>query len=186
MARFTVGAGQPPGIPWAAPDAPEWRPDSALALDWSDGTFAFTDGGGRVLSGCADTTPFRVAFDLDGCEILGFGAATGGPDRNGTRFRVMTRDTLFYGIPGASYTAFPFFIARSTESTLGVLVATSDPLDVVVDDGKVAITAACDTGGAPVDIILFRGTVADIVRDLSALVGRPTTALKEGLKAALG
>lgn len=172
MARFVAGANQPPVIEWAAPDAPEWRPDTALDLDWSGGAFAFTDAGERVLMGQAGTSPFGVAVDLDGCEILGFGAATGGPDRNGARFRVMTRDTLFYGIPGASYTAFPFFIARSKESTLGVLVATTYPLDVVADAGRVSITAASDTGGAPVDVIVFRGTVAEIVRDLSALVGR--------------
>ena len=172
MARFVAGADQPPGIPWAVPDPPEWRRDSALNLDWGDGPFAFRDGGEAVLSGYAGTAPFSVAFDLARCEILGFGAATGGPDRNGTRFRVMTRDTLFYGIPGASYTAFPFFIARSEESTLGLMIATCDPLDVVVDGGNVSITAARDTGGAPVDVIVFRGTIAEIVRDLSALVGR--------------
>ncbi|EFK95759.1 Alpha-glucosidase, family 31 of glycosyl hydrolase, partial [sediment metagenome] len=172
MARFVAGADQLPVIPWAAPDAPEWRPDPALDLDWSTGPFAFRDGVEHVLSGHAGTTPFRVAFEFAAAEILGFGAATGGPDRNGTRFRVMTRDTLFYGIPGASYTAFPFFIARNEHSTLGVLIATCDPLDVVVDEGKVAIAAACDTGGVPVDIIVLRGTVAEIVRDLSVLVGR--------------
>ena len=172
MARFVAGAGQLPEIPWAAPDAPEWRLDSALDLDWGGGTFAFRDDRECVLSGFAATDPLGVTLDLGEAEILGFGAATGGPDRNGTRFRVMTRDTLFYEIRGASYTAFPFFVARSQESTLGVLIATSDPLDVVVDAGKVAITAACDTGGAPVDVIIFRGTVAEIVRDLSALVGR--------------
>jgi hypothetical protein len=112
MARFVAGAGQMPGIPWASPDAPEWRRDSALDLDWSDGTFVFRDGDEHVLCGQAGTAPFGVAFELGAAEILGFGAATGGPDRNGARFRVMTRDTLFYGIPGASYTAFPFFIAR--------------------------------------------------------------------------
>jgi len=172
MARFVAGAGQLPEIPWAAPDAPEWRRDATLDLDWRDGTFAFTDGGEQVLCGHAGTAPFGVDFELGAAEILGFGAATGAPDRNGTRFRVMTRDTLFYGIPGASYTAFPFFIARSGDSTMGVLMVTSDPLDVVVDEGKVAITAACDTGGAPVDVIIFRGSIADIVRDLASLVGR--------------
>ena len=172
MARFVVGARQLPGIPWAAPKAPEWRLDSALNLDWSDGTFAFTDTGEQLLSGCSGSTPLKVAFELDRCEILGFGAATSGPDRNGARFRVMTRDTLFYGIPGASYTAFPFFIARSDKSTLGVLIATTFPLDVVADSGKVSITAACNTGSAPLDVIVFRGTVAEIVHDLSALVGR--------------
>src|SRR5688572_32549458 len=34
------------------------------------------------------------------------------PTRNGQRFRVMTLDTLFYGIKGSSYTAFPFFVVR--------------------------------------------------------------------------
>jgi len=172
MARFVAGAETLPEIPWAAHTGPKWRPDASLGLDWSDGAFAFRDGGERVLSGCVGNAPFRAAFELAGYEILGFGAATGGPNRNGTRFRVMTRDTLFYGIPGSSYTAFPFFIARSADSTLGVLVATTCPLDVVVDDGRVAITAACDTSGAPVDVIVLRGSVAEIVRDLSALVGR--------------
>jgi alpha-glucosidase len=172
MARFVAGVRQPPGIPWAAPGTPGWHADSALDFDWSDGAFAFSDRGGHILSGHAGTTPFSVVFDLCGCDILGFGAATGGPDRNGARFQVMTRDTIFYGIPGSSYTAFPFFIARSAGTTLGVLVATTYPLDVVVDDGRVAITAACDTNGAPVDVIVFRGTVAEIVHDLSALVGR--------------
>jgi alpha-glucosidase len=172
MARFVVGAGQLPEMPWAAPDAPEWRRDATLDLDWRDGTFAFTDGGEQVLSGHAGTAPFGVDFELGAAQILGFGAATGAPDRNGARFRVMTRDTLFYGIPGASYTAFPFFIARTEVSTLGVLIVTSAPLDVVVDEGKVAITAACDAGGTPVDVIIFRGSIADIVRDLASLVGR--------------
>lgn len=172
MARFVAGAGQLPEIHWAAPDGPEWHLDPVLDLDWTGDRFSFSDGGNPVVSGYAGTTPFGVEFDLGGCAILGFGAATGGPDRNGTRFRVMTRDTLLFGIPGASYTAFPFFIARSEESTLGVLIATSDPLDVVVDKGKVAITAGCDTRGAPVDVIVFRGTIAEIVRDLSGLVGR--------------
>ena len=172
MARFVAGAGQLPELPWAAPDAPEWRPGPALDLDWSGGPFAFREDRECVLSGFAATDPLGVAFDLGEAEILGFGAATGGPDRNCARFRVMTRDTLFYGIPGSSYTAFPFFVARSNDSTLGVLVATTYPLDIVVDEGKVAITAACDSGGAPVDVIVLRGTVAEIVRDLSSLAGR--------------
>lgn len=124
------------------------------------------------MAGTIAEDAFQIDLDLAGAEILGFGAATGGPDRNGTRFRVMARDTLFYGIPGASYTAFPFFIARGAESTLGVLVATTYPLDVVVEEGKVAIAAACGTAGAPVDVVVFRGSVAEIVSDLSALVGR--------------
>lgn len=172
VARFVAGAPVLPAIPWAAPRALEWRPDPALDIECSDGSFAFTDGGEPVLSGCEGTTPPGVAFHFPGCEILGFGAATGGPDRDGARFRVMTRDTLFYGISGASYTAFPFFIARSERTALGVLIATCDPLDVVVGQGEVAINAACDTGGAPLDVIVFRGTVAEIVRDLTALVGR--------------
>ena len=57
----------------------------------------------------------------------------------------MTRDTLFYGIAGASYTAMPFFIARDGSQAVGVLVATTYPLDVEVADGKVSLVAACDT-----------------------------------------
>jgi alpha-glucosidase len=170
--RFVAGADRLPDLPFAAPGAPCWVGDPALGLGWHGGAFSLIESDGRVLTGDVGVAPYHVRFDLAGADILGFGAATGGPDRNGTRFRLMTRDTLFYGIPGASYTAFPFFIARRPERTLGILVATTWPLDVVVDEGKVAITAACDTAGSPVDVIVFQGTIADIVRELSSLVGR--------------
>jgi alpha-glucosidase len=134
--------------------------------------FELEAGNTRVLSGTATALPFGLEIDTGDAAIHGFGAATGGADRNRARFRLMTRDTLFYGIPGSSYTAIPFFIARNGPRSVGVLVATTYPLDVSVANGKVSIAAACDTEGAPVDVIVFRGSVAEIVRDLAALVGR--------------
>ena len=56
---------------------------------------------------------------------------------------------------------------------VGVLAATTYPLDVAVTDGKVSLVAACDTDGTPVDVIVFRGSiVSEIVADLASLVGR--------------
>jgi alpha-glucosidase len=170
--RFVVGADEFPALDFAAPSAPAWIRDPVVNLYRRGEHFTLDHAGDPVLAGRIVEGAFRVDLDHAGADILGFGAATGGPDRNGERFRVMTRDTLFYGIPGSSYTAFPFFVSRSADSTLGVLIATTYPLDIAVDDGRVRITAACDTDGAPVDVIVFRGSIAEIVRDLSSLVGR--------------
>ena len=172
MLRFVVGTDRFPDLAFIAPDAPRWTPDHAVTLNRHGTRFVLVDGPARVLGGVASTTPFDVQVDVGDAQILGFGAATGGTDRNGTRFRVMTRDTLFYGIAGASYTAMPFFIARDEARTIGVLLASTYPLDVVVADGKVSMTGACDTEGSPVDVIIFRGSLVEIVRDLAALVGR--------------
>ena len=172
MLRFVAGADRLPELPFAAPDAPRWVQDASIRLEWIGNEFALLDSGLAVVRGRARVPSFAVDFEVGPCRILGFGAATGGADRNGAQFRVLTRDTLFYGIPGASYTAMPFFIMRGASRSVGVLVATTYPLDVAVEDGTVRLQAACDTAGAPVDVIVFQGSMAEIVRDLSALVGR--------------
>lgn len=172
MLRFVAGADRLPELPVAAPDAPCWRNDEAVDFAWSGGALGLAHAGETILVGSARVEPYGVDFDVPGAEILGFGAAPGGPDRNGARFRVMTQDTLLYGIRGASYTAFPFFIARMPTRTLGVLVATTIPLDVAVEDDTVKLRAACEAGDSHVDVIVFQGTLAEIVCDLSSLVGR--------------
>lgn len=170
--RFVVGSDRLPDLRFLAPDAPGWRHDAAVELNRDGTRFELRDDGAPVLAGTAGVMPYDLTIDIGDAKILGFGAATGRPDRNGQRFRVMTRDTLFYGIPGASYTALPFFIARRGPRAFGVLVATTLPLDVAISDGKVSITGACDTGGDPVDVLVFRGSMVEIARDLAALVGR--------------
>jgi alpha-glucosidase len=172
LLRFVIGSDRLPELPFAAPDAPAWTADPALVLKLQGGRISLEYRGELVLDAAATVTPFTLAIDVGDADIHGFGAATGGPDRNGARFRIMTLDTLLYAIPGASYTALPFFIARSETRTVGVLVATTYPLDVAVTNGTVRVVGACDTDGTPVDVIAFRGTVAEIVRDLAALVGR--------------
>jgi len=171
--RFVFGSDTLPVLPFAAPDAPDWRPaDAAVVLSRRAGRFSLDEGGTRILSGAATAQPYSIDIDTGNAEIFGFGAATGGADRNDARFRIMTRDTLFYGIAGASYTAMPFFIARDGSQAVGVLVATAYPLDVAVVDGKVSLVAACDTEEAPVDVIVLRGSIVEIVGDLASLVGR--------------
>ncbi len=172
MLRFVLGSDTLPVLPFAAPDAPDWRPaDAAVVLTRQGGRFALREGNTQNLSGAATTQPYAIEIDTGSAEVFGFGAATGGAARNDARFRIMTRDTLFYGIAGASYTALPFFIARDGSRAVGVLVATTYPLDVAVTDGKVSLVAACDTDGTPVDVIVFRGSIVEIVGDLASLVG---------------
>jgi len=172
MLRFVVGSDRLPDLTFIAPDAPGWTRDDAVVLTRHDAQFSLEDANTPILSGTATVAPFRLEIDVADARIVGFGAATGGADRNGTRFRIMTRDTLFYGIAGASYTAIPFFIARDGSRTVGVLVATTFPLDVAVENGRVVVAGACDTESTPVDVIVFRGSVIEIVRDLASLVGR--------------
>lgn len=172
LLRLVIGSESPPVLPFAAPGAPAWLPDGAVTLTRQDERFELRLGEETVVAGRAVPEPFAVDIEVGPAEIYGFGAATGAPRRNGARFRIMTRDTLFFGIAGASYTAFPFFLARRAGGLLGVLVATTFPLDVAVGDGRVSLAAACDTEGSPVDLIVFRGSLAGILQDLAALVGR--------------
>jgi alpha-glucosidase len=172
MLRFVLGSDTLPALPFAAPDAPNWQPaDAAVVLTRHGRRFSLDEGSRRILSGAVTTQPYAVEFGVGSAEVFGFGAATGGADRNGARFRIMTRDTLFYGIAGASYTAMPFFIAREGSQAVGVLVATTYPLDVAVTDSKVSLVAACDTEGTPVDVVVFRGSIVEIVGDLASFVG---------------
>ena len=172
MLRFTIGSDRLPELAFAAPGAPTWGSGGAARLALQAGQFALDDAGKQVLSGSGSHDPYRLAVRVGKAEVLGFGSAMASPSRQRLQFRVMTRDTLLYGIPGASYTAFPWFIARERSRVIGVLVATTYPLDVEIAEGVVSLAAACKTGGTPIDVIVFRGTMPEIVRDLTSIVGR--------------
>lgn len=177
MFRFVVGADAAPQHSFFAPDAPAFsRLSGGPSFSLDGDRFALRDGsqppGGVLLSGTARHEPWSLDIDAGDAEVYGFGSATGGPVRNGERFRVMTLDTLFMGIEGASYTALPVFILRGPSSTTAVLVATTFPLDVDVSDGKVKLRGACDTEGSPIDVIVARGDPAQVVRDLASVLGR--------------
>jgi len=172
MLRFVVGAGDFPELGFQAPGAPSWTRDDRLLRRNHDDGFTVGEGGRCILLGVASARPLGLEVETGEAEILGFGAASGAANRNGSRFRILTRDTLLYGIPSASYTAFPFFIARDAGRHVGVLLATTYPLDVEVSAGRVRLSAACDTDGAPLDVLVLRGTLAEIVADLASVVGR--------------
>ncbi len=168
MTRLVLGAETPPMPVFFAPDAPAFTRDADALGPGADGAFDLAGVSVRV-----GHEPLRVDVDVGGADIYGFGAATGAPTRNGARFRIMTLDTLFYGVEGASYTAIPFFIARDKSGrTFGVMIATTYPLDVSVRDGAVTARAHVDTEGAPADVIVFTGAPREIVTDLASLVGK--------------
>ena len=170
--RFVIGSDRLPDAPFLVPGSARFQADRSVTLTRQEGRFSLEHGGIAVLRGAASATPFALEIEVGDADILGFGAATGGPTRNGAQFRIMTRDTLFFGIPGAGYTALPFFIVRHGSRATGVLVGTTYPLDVTVARQAVRIQAACDTDGEPLDVFVFRGSLAEIVRDLANHVGR--------------
>ena len=170
--RLVIGAREFPPHEFVPQGGPAWRTDADLTVRSTMHRFEWLDRDEPVLTGSADAATWQLKLEFPGAEILGFGAATGAPTRNGSRFRVMTQDTLLYAIPGSSYTSLPFFMARYPTHSIGVLLATTYPLDVVIEDQAVAVTAACATYAAPIDVIVFRGSVVEIVADLAALVGR--------------
>jgi alpha-glucosidase len=172
MLRFVFGADRLPVLSFAAPDAPQWLPCGDSSVVWAGSEFRCSAAARPVLEGSARLRPCRIDFELGDARLFGFGAANGRVDRNDSRFRMMTLDTLLYGIPGSSYTAFPFFIAQRAAGAIGVLLATTEPLDVTIGGGRVTLAAAADAPGAPLDVVVMRGTVSEIVQDLSALVGR--------------
>ena len=174
MYRFVVGADAPPQHSFFAPDAPSFKrlaggPSFSLEGD----RFALRGDAGEVLlSGNARHAPWMLHIDIGDAEVYGFGSATGGPQKNGERFRVMTLDTIFMGIEGASYTALPVFMLRGASGTTAVLLATTFPLDVDVSGGKVKVRGACDTEGSAIDVIVMHGDPAHIVRELASVLGR--------------
>lgn len=181
MLRVVHGGDAPPAHTFFATTAPPFERDESLMTTTGDrftlvaGAAGSTGAPDVALAGAARSEPWALDIDLgegvEEREVYGFGAATGRPLKNGERFRVMTLDTLFMGIEGASYTALPIFLLRGPARTIGVLVCTTFPLDVEVGNGKVRVRAACDTEGAPVDVIVFRGTPVEIMRDIGKVLG---------------
>ncbi len=173
MVRLVVGSEELPEVPCFAPGAPRFERDPALGLEQTGDRRVLREGDVAILTVTARTDPWLLSVDIPrGARVFGFGAATGAATRNGARFRVMTRDTLFFGIEGASYGAFPLFWVRDGATTFAVLVACGYPLDVDVGDTAITLRGACDTERSPVDLVLLRGAPRDVLADLGALVGR--------------
>lgn len=171
--RFVIGSEALPQLPFAGPDGPVWSPDPSVTLSLAGDRYELLDRGVSVLRGTFDASRWHVTFAAGNARLLGFGAANGAMHRNDARFRLMTLDTLMYAIPGASYTALPVVLCRAPSGEVtAVVFATALPLDVDTTAGEVRVTAACDTGDAPLDVIAIRGTLRDVVRELAGVVGR--------------
>jgi alpha-glucosidase len=178
MVRLVVGAHREPDVPFLDPHAPRFGAAPELHVAWKHRAFVLSDDAGphrqrgTVLTGRAQQQPLSLEVDVPDAEVLGFGAANGLETRNNSDFRVMNLDTLMFGIKGASYSSFPFFLARSPSGLMGVLLLTSFPLDVSVRHGKVTMRGVGNTEGSLLDVVVMRGSATDIVKDLCSLVGR--------------
>jgi alpha-glucosidase len=145
--------------------APSWCVASLPRLAEPDDDIA-----GRVDWNAATST---VSLSLDDDDhVYGLGAgAVGAPLRNGQLLRLMNRDTIFYGIEGATYASFPLvWLRTSTGDTMAFVVLTARPLDV--DVALDAVRFRDVVGGlAGVDVVVADGRPADIAADLGALLG---------------
>lgn len=113
-------------------------------------------------------------------EVYGLGAFEGGADRNRGRYLLRNIDTLFYSMPGQSYSSFPFLLFRSDSLTCGLLIYTSFPLGVEMvrnndlEEGlEVKVSGYRSDEEIPLDIVLFTGTVPEIYQSLAAMTGQP-------------
>lgn len=115
----------------------------------------------------------QVRVDLlPGDAVFGLGAGDRGtPTRNGQKLRLMNRDTLFYGIAGATYASFPLCWVRSEAGDVfAVLLLTSAALDVEV--GKDAIVfAGVNADVVADDVVVFAGGAGAILNDIADLTG---------------
>jgi len=129
-----------------------------------------------------DAVAARVALDAaratiairlaEGDHVYGLGAgAVGAPLRNGQQLRLMNRDTIFYGIEGATYASFPLIWVRGADDeTQAFVLLSARPFDV--DVGADAVRFVDAVGGpVAVDVVVADGPPADIAADLAGLLG---------------
>jgi alpha-glucosidase len=139
-----------------------------------------SDGDDAVSRVSLSASPIDVRLALfPGDDVYGLGAgAVGSATRNGQSIRLMNRDTIFFGIEGATYASFPLVWVRGAHGRCFVVVVlTARPLDVVVDGAAVVfreVTSADDDAGADhVGVLIVTGDTADdIARELSGVIGR--------------
>ena len=153
------------------------------------GNFSLLDAKGEILRGEIQTGKYGPAEiqirTHPNDRIYGFGAATGQPDRNNASFRMLNLDTLFYTIPRSSYSSFPFFILKRASGYVGVFLNSTLPCEVstpVGDAGDRPVAGALQDGirivpdagdsAVPVDLLVFSGTPAEILREFTAVCGR--------------
>ena len=160
------------------------RRGARLVYDPPTGNFRLSDARQDLLTGTLHTGKFDQAlFSIrlePQDEVFGFGAASGRYLRENERFRMLNLDTLFFTIPGSSYSSFPFFLLRRGDTCLGVFLASTMPAEVAIyqqSEGDVSpgiyITPLSQEEAIPLDFFVFRGSVADILEQYTRVTGRP-------------
>ena len=119
------------------------------------------------------SSPLRVTVPLGtGDNVYGLGAgAVGAPTRAHQKLRLMNRDTLFYGVAGATYAAFPIvWVRRDDGDCFVVVVLSTRPLDVAVDDEAVRFVEVVESE-AVADVVVIEGAPETILGELRGLFG---------------
>ncbi|EHQ07404.1 glycoside hydrolase family 31 [Leptonema illini DSM 21528] len=162
------------------------RKSFRFVLDPPTGSFRIDLEGQTLLKGRMqmDEQRFLLLRLMSTMEVYGLGAFEGKRDRNEGRYLLRTIDTLFYEVKDQSYSAFPFLFFRSEGQSFGLLLNSSYPQqfdiqrDTRIEEGlEIHVSRHLPTSvekePAPIDLVLFTGSPADILRSYAQLTGQP-------------
>ncbi len=152
-------------------------------FDPPTGNFRVSGQSGEIISGSIVIEQGSKASLQIGIQvtdiIYGFGAATGFPNRNNQQFELMNLDTLFYSVKGASYSTFPFFIIRRQRDFIGIFAHILLPMKVSIYGSEsnpggpsIQMELAANERSVPIDVMLFSGTLPEILNKYSDITGK--------------
>lgn len=155
-----------------------------ILFDPPSGHFKVTGTRGDTFEGTVQTGTFASPLFLVRLQkddvIYGMGAASGRLTKNDQSFRMLNLDTLFYTIPGSSYSSFPFFWIRRGKQFTAILLNSTLPARVSVGNSENDPAGSCvrfdldtDGGAFPVDFFVFQGTPKEILDQFTQITGRP-------------
>ncbi|MCB1170669.1 MAG: hypothetical protein KDK25_10060, partial [Leptospiraceae bacterium] len=134
---------------------------------------------GQTRNGEFPLESIRFSIGADE-EIYGMGAASGAYNRLNQHFLLRTMDTQFYATEDQSYSAFPFFLMRQDNHFRAFFFHSSYPLDITTssdttsaDGSSILVRHYRPEMAHPLDVFVFTGSVAEILRSYTELTGRP-------------
>lgn len=162
------------------------RKNFRFVLDPPTGNFRIDFEGQTLLKGRmqVDEQRFLVLRLMSDIEVYGLGVFEGKEDRGEGRYIVRTIDTLLYELKDQSYSAFPVLFFRSGEQFFALLLNSSYPQqfdiqrDRRIEEGlEISVShyvpSAIEKEPVPIDMVLFTGSPANILRSYAQLTGFP-------------
>jgi len=152
-------------------------------FDPPTGSFRVSIGGREAVTGVIESQSMKsagVLIQLQPADVIyGFGAASEGFNRNNRSFRLLNLDTLFYSVPGSSYSTFPFFLIRRQNTFTGIFFNNIRPARAQISTyernpgGPGVKIDLDDHGDINFDFFIFDGTLPEILLRYSEITGKP-------------